>query len=124
MARVTEMPEVRATHASANPPIVLPRVSACDRNECMVARTSLVTRRFTQTTLTGRVTLKATPPTRSTPAAPMSASGAHGQQDQSGGTDEAGERIGPSRHSHAVDPRFDEAQRDDARRRGRRARVP
>src|SRR2546421_561388 len=50
--------------------------SAWSRNECTVARTSLVVRRFTQITLTVRVTLKAMPLTSSTPAPPMRASGA------------------------------------------------
>jgi uncharacterized membrane protein YdfJ with MMPL/SSD domain len=39
-----------------SPPKISPLDSAWDRNECTVARTSLVVRRFTQTTLTARVT--------------------------------------------------------------------
>ena len=50
--------------------------SACDRNECTVARMSLVVRRFTQITLTVRVTLNEIPLTSRIPMLPMRASGA------------------------------------------------
>ena len=61
------MPAARARAASAKPLMISPTHSAWDRNECTVARTSLVVRRFTQITLTARVTLNATPLASSTP---------------------------------------------------------
>src|SRR5580700_1706400 len=51
VSSVTEIPPVWAKAASANPPTISPADSAWDRKECMVVRTSLVVRRFTQITL-------------------------------------------------------------------------
>ena len=66
-----EMPAAPAVTASENPSKISPMDSAWERNECTVARTSLVVRRFTQITLTVRVTLNAMRLTSSTPAPPM-----------------------------------------------------
>ena len=61
MSSVAAIPAAWASAASVPPPRISPTVSAWDRNECTVARTRPGVRRFTQTTLTARVTLYPVP---------------------------------------------------------------
>ena len=70
-----EIPAACAGAASANSPQVSPIGSAWDRTEGTVARTSLAARRFSQITLTARVTLNETPVTSTTPTLPRRAPG-------------------------------------------------
>ena len=74
--RAAGIPAIPASPASGIPLAISPAHSAWDRNECIVARTSLLVRWFTQITLTARVTVKAIPLASSTPMLPTSASGA------------------------------------------------
>src|SRR5574341_1538152 len=76
VAKVAGAPAPAATAASATPPRISPTDSDCARKECIVARTSLATRRLIQITLTARVTLAAITSTSRTPTLAVTVSGA------------------------------------------------
>src|SRR6266542_3733011 len=61
---------------SPSPQRIAPTYSTWARNDCTVARTSLVVRLLTQIAPTARVTVHAMPATRSTPALPVTVLGA------------------------------------------------
>ena len=89
-------------------------MSACERNEWTVARTSLVVRLFTQTTLTARVTLAAIPLQSSTPTLPSERVRRRSQHEEANRADDAAERVDPSGDADAFDASLDDAQCDGA----------
>ena len=92
-ARATGRPATCATSVISNPQITSPRYSACARNECVVARTSLVVRALTQIIAITRVSGTAMPDTRISAAAPLIEFGANARPIGAGGSDDRGDAV-------------------------------